>query len=242
MTSRVVKVPEGCLQRASNLQIRNEVLIYYKLKTVNIQGYFRNGAGIKQIIKHLGADDRTIRRWFRSLHSLGLLYKDDNGYGLVKYDKLYQILGYDLTENNKTRRTRAGSFKIFKVPTSSVSKLIIAVAKEEIALNIARQDKRIERKLTQTDKPDQQFVSANTTTTLSCSSVSKLLGYRSASSGSRIEKQLVISYPNTVKIDKHVEVISVDSPFAVNNSKLGKRFYKENGIVFKVLCNRIYIH
>lgn len=227
----VIKVPEGCLKKASDIDMREEALIYFKLKLICNHGYFEFGGGAKLISNSMCLSERTVKRYFKRLCDVGMMYKDDNGYGLVKYDRMYEILGFDMTPNKRKRRL--GKFKIFKISVKHTDNLITAIAREEIALNQSRQEFMIKKKLTQTTNPD-STVSINSGVSLSCAGVGRLLGV-SKSSGQRIEQALVKLYPNTVKIDRRVNVMP-------EGTKPGRGYYKEDGLLFKVMSNRILIH
>ena len=232
-----IKVPEGCIRKASALGLREEIIAYFKMKTVNEQGYFAFGSGIKDAALKLSVTERTVRRWISRMQEAGFIYKDDNGYGLVKYDTAYKILGFDTTPHK--RKKRLGNFKIFKINTNNVHELLTTIVKEEIALNQRRQEYMIKRRPTQISKPDNTVGNKNGVS-LSCAGLAKLLGYK-RSTGHRLEQKLLEKYPNTVFIDKHSEV--VDTKPSLKTSRIsGNGHYIQNGILFKTLCNRIYVH
>lgn len=231
---QVIKVPEGCLKRASDMNLRSETIIYFKLKSIFDHGYFEFGKGVKIVSNKMCLSERSVRRWFNSLHNVGFIYKDSNGYGLVKYDRLYELLGYNISKHES--KNRNGKFKIFKISTSHIDRLVTAIAKEEIKLNQSRQEYMIKRKLTSKEKTD-NIVGAIDSVSLSCQSVGRLIG-GSRSTGQRIEQSLIDKFPNIVRIDRHVEVIGVSD----SKSKSGSGHYVSNGLLFKNMPNRIYIY
>lgn len=224
-----VKVPEGSVRRAVSLGLKSELLSYLKLKTINYQGYFNNGSDIREISNKLRISTRTVNRWFVRLLEAGWMYKENNKYGLISYDRVWESLGYDLSINRKLGRK--GMFKIYKIQANDIN--LLSIVKEEIKSNQSRQAYVIKRKLTQnladTKVDEVRGIS------LSCSSVGGLLGYRK-SSGFSLEKGLKRRYPNSVYIDNCVEYIGEKQ----NGHNRG--FYIERGILFKVAPNRIIIH
>lgn len=228
----IVKVPEGCLAKAADLKLREEVLLYYKLKPVFDHGYFECGLGVRMAATKMCLSERTVSRWITRLINVGFMYNDGSGYGLVKYDRLFELLGYNISKHKK--KSRLGSFKIHKIKVESIDEMIVAIAKEEIQLNQSRQEYNALHKSTPTIKPDKTVdVTCNT---MSCFTVGRLIG-GSRSTGHRIEKRLVSKYKNTVIIDKHVECLG-------NKDDVGyvKNSYISNGLVFRQLSSRIYIH
>lgn len=227
-----IKVPEGCVRRAQALGITNEVVIYYTLKTINVEGYFKRGSGVLDVASKLGISERTVRRWIKTQLALGLMYKERGGYGMVNYDRLFEALGYTGTKGKKL-------FKIKSKHTNSKEELITAITKAEVQHNMDKQRYMIGRKLRPKDRPDN--LSVNTTITLSCKGVSSLLGY-SKTTGYRLEQQLVGQYPHTVIIDRHAEVVRVLHPYFDAGYKIPKGCYINDGVVLRNSSNRIYIY
>lgn len=210
--------------------ILSQVVCYYKLKTQNVEGYF--GSVLKLSIQ-MGVSERTLRRWFKELINLGLMYKDGAGYGLVSYDRLFSILGYR-TQNR---------FKIFKIIakyTANTSDLITAITKCEIRFNEAKQRYAINRKLRPKDRPDNNL-DVNTDITLSCKGLSSLMGY-SKTTGHRLEVKLKELYPNTVSIIRRVGFVKNLHPLLDANYVVPEGCYVEGGTVFRPMANLITIH
>jgi len=133
-----VKVPEGCLARAREQEILRDILFYYQLKTLNIQGHFWSSE-IKTFARRFNLGRSTVWLKIKRLRELGLLNKDRDSYTLVKYDVLYRKLGYNVQRNFKQGKLRKGSFKLFLIASECVNKLLLYVAREELRLNKQRQ-------------------------------------------------------------------------------------------------------
>jgi len=142
---RYIKVPEGAIRLANELGILVDLKFYYQLKVINEEGCFKKGSVVPLIQKNYNFSQSSIWRKIKRLSKLGLINKDKNSYHLVRYDKLFEILGYDLTQNNKTKRI--GNFKIFKLSLKKIDNLIAYVAKEEIDLNLDRQAYQVWQKI-----------------------------------------------------------------------------------------------
>lgn len=72
------------------------------------------------------------------LLELQMMRKDVDGYRLVKYDSLFEMLGYDLSWNGK----RYGEFKLHKIPSNQCRNLKELMAFLDIRDNLNSQVKR----------------------------------------------------------------------------------------------------
>ncbi len=226
----VVKVPSGSMASARNLGIFNDVFIYYRLKTANDHGYFKS---VLAISSFLGVSERTAHRWVSRLADLGLLQRLDSGINLVCYDVLFLKLGVDLKNG----------FKLFKIGakyTLDRSNFISAVAKEEVRYNNTKQWHMASRKLRPKYRPDKGNLNANVAVSISCNRVASLLGYRSCSSGHRLERMIEVRYPESVSITHHCDVVGVFD--RANKAKLPKGCYVQDGFILRRISNRISVY
>lgn len=142
---RYIKIPEGAIRKANEIGILKDLEFYYQLKVVNEEGFFPNGSVARLIQGQYKIAQSSIWRKIKTLSKLDLIRKEENGYRLVKYDKLFSILGYDL--KYQTVKKRQGTFKIFKLSLDKIDELISHTAKEEIDLNLNRQAYKVYKKV-----------------------------------------------------------------------------------------------
>ena len=188
----IIKVPEGCRRASCAAGLESEVIIFFKLKSIRVDGFFKTGINLSQITSKLDTTERTVRRWFTKLEECGFAYRNDNGIGLISYDRLYTRLGYDMSiKRNRNGKTRVGSFKIYKIDALDVKHIGSAITAEEIRLNQSRQEYMIKMKhLPMPSKQPDTNIGNKCERSISCSGVAKLLGYKSSSSGHKAESLL----------------------------------------------------
>lgn len=146
----VLKIPEGAIRRANELDCLKDLEFYYELKALRDNGFFRKGEIVSLVKKNYGTSESSVWRKIKRLLNIKLVRRYREGYRLVNYDTLFEYLGYDLEYN--FIRERKGSFKIFKIDKRNVSELITYTAKEEIKLNLTRQAFKVFKSVSKQDR------------------------------------------------------------------------------------------
>jgi len=239
-----LKVPEGIVQKANQLGIWVDVLFYYQLKSLNVEGVLKKGEIEPILIDRFNLTRPSIWRKIKRLINLGLLIKTENFYKLCSYDSLFFILGYSLEEKiyykGDKKLRRKGNFKIWQIAVDKLKSFLENIARKEIELNYQRQLYKISQTLKQDEyllklipknklkvnlvdlesldliknllninnlveksfkakqisyleaKNGESYYStqSNIDVTLSCNGLAKLLGFKSAASGYKLEQKL----------------------------------------------------
>lgn len=132
---RYLKIPQQCFINSKNRNIVNQVVYFYQLKMINEHGLFINGQVISTISKATDYKSANIWKKNRELINLGLLHKHKQGYRLSSYDKLFTLLGYDMSKNGH----RKGSFKIHRIPFDKIRDIKSWIVKVDLHDNINEQ-------------------------------------------------------------------------------------------------------
>lgn len=140
---RYLKIPKDCYYKSKSLGLLNDVIFYYQIKSINDHGFFKNNTLIKQISHHTQYASSTIWRKVKRLQQNHLITKHNNGYRLASYDKLFEILQYDLTWNGK----RKGTFKIHRIPLDQIHDVKSWLAYVDLRDNLNHQVKVAYKKL-----------------------------------------------------------------------------------------------
>jgi len=239
-----LKVPEGIVKRANQLGIWVDVVFYYQLKSLTIEGILRKGEIEPILVSRFNLTRPSIWRKLKRLVDLGLVKKEKDFYKLYNYDKLFHVLGYWLGKKtyykNEKRVSRLGRFKIWHISVDCLSNFLEYITRQEIELNYKRQLYKISQTLKQDDflldlipknklkvsltktksldfikdqlnindlveksikaktisyneaKIGEDYYSkqSNIDLTLSCSGLARLLGFKSAASGYKLEQRL----------------------------------------------------
>lgn len=186
-----LKVPEQLFKKANERGLFSLLQYWYKLKCLNIEGYFK-GNYTSFIAQKLNISIKTAYAIIAKMIELKWIVKQSNGISLVKYDLLWKH--FDLV------RSYTSKFKIFKVQ-STLKYFVEYVAAEEIRLNLQRQnyvlDKKINKlnaKLKVTLDADKKLIESELgilyDVTLSCRGIARLLGFKSPSIAYKLEQSL----------------------------------------------------
>jgi len=135
MKVQCLKIPHQCYSRSISRNLLNDVEFYYTLKTIDQNGFFRHGTVVSTIQQHTKYASATIWNKIRKLTNCNLLAKHKQGYRLVSYDKLFSVLGYDLTKTDH----RKGQFKIHKIPVSQINDIKSWIALIDVRDNLNQQ-------------------------------------------------------------------------------------------------------
>lgn len=208
--TKLLKVPEGLFCLSNKQKILSDVIFYYHLKSLNVEGVLPFGQIIHLIRSHFNVSESSTRRKLKQLLNLGFIKKYQQGYSLINYDTLWKTVGLDV----KQRGNRRGKFKIFKIPPNDLPLFYERVSQEEIAWNLFKQQYRVYeqfRKGTNMHKsmPKVQGVVfselpiaaqidaylhktnvRDLDVTLSCLGVAKLMGCNTAAFGCLLQKRL----------------------------------------------------
>jgi len=136
-----LKVPAGIIKRANEKGILSDLLFYYQLKSLNIDGSFKQGQITPLLISKFNYSSSSIWRKIGNLVKLDFIIKNEYEYNLISYDRFFSTLGYNLDEKiyYKNYSKRYGNFKIFKIPVNELNNFIERITYEEIKLNFKKQ-------------------------------------------------------------------------------------------------------
>lgn len=234
---KTLKVPTGLIRRANYSGLYHDVLFYYKLKSLESNGVLDKSELIELVRSNFDISGASIWRKVRSLVDLGLLVKTKHSYRLISYKKLYKKL-------NIRKNTR-----VFNI-NADFSNFIDLISLNEIKRSLKRQDVQVskKRRILRSGKPtsEQVVVKSNDPNdsiyrdldvTLSCKGVAKLLGFKSASIGYKIEQNL--KKLNLLKVKARSILIEEDHFLAGVNAKFYKKIasnfnYKNHSIIYNL--------
>lgn len=145
--NRHLKIPKDCFRRSKDRNILTDVCFYYELKTISDNGFFAKGT-LNSLHKELEYSQSNIWKRLARLVKLKLIKQNANGYQVVSYDQLFEVLGYDLTPTE----TRRGTFKIHRVPLQQCKHIKDLLAFLEIRDNLKSQVYRAFNNLRRTDQ------------------------------------------------------------------------------------------
>jgi biotin operon repressor len=146
--TKYLKVPEGLIKKCNEQKLLKEVMFYYMLKSLTIEGRIYKGRVSSSLISKLGIAEGSVWRKIKQLLTKGFLKDEGNYYQLISFDSLWEELGYSMDlkygklyrgKETVINRQRKGSFKIFKISTSDISNLYYYICYEDIKLNLQRQ-------------------------------------------------------------------------------------------------------
>lgn len=136
-----------CYSRCKERGILNDVVFYYQLKILDSHGFFVEGS-ISHLHTRLPYSQSSIWKKLNRLVQHKLIKKHANGYQLISYDDLFDILGYDLSYH----KGRKGSFKIHKIPLEQCNHIKDLFAFIDIRDNLNTQVFRAFGNLTRTNQ------------------------------------------------------------------------------------------
>lgn len=128
----MIKIAEGTYSLANESGILKEYLTYCQLKSYRNDGCI-NKRDISTAAKFINKGDSTLRDHLTVLVQFGLVKRECHHYRLVSYDTAWEILGQDLSPNE--RKKRNGNFAIYKLPKE---KLKEHIEFKEIELEVKR--------------------------------------------------------------------------------------------------------
>jgi len=142
----LLKVPEGLIKRANGLNLLSDIIFWYQLKSLNIEGRIVKGNIEKALCAKFNYSKPSIWRKIKTLEELSWIKKLDNEYKLISYDLLFCKLGYcyDSKINYKSyskliTKDKKPKFKIYKISTSNLKYFFEYVAYEDIKQNFKKQ-------------------------------------------------------------------------------------------------------
>jgi hypothetical protein len=142
----VLKVPEGLIKRANGLGLLSDIVFWYQLKSLNIEGKIVKGNIEKTLSVKFGYSIPSIWRKIKNLEELSWIKKEDSEYKLISYDLLFLKLGYIYKSeinykfyNKLITKDKKPKFKIYKIPTININYFFEHVAYEDIKHNFKKQ-------------------------------------------------------------------------------------------------------
>lgn len=148
--TKILKVPEGLVRKANIKGIWPDILFFYQLKSLNIDGTIKKGNIESELSMKFQISKSSVWRKIGRLVKLGLLRVDKDCYKINKYDILFNLLGYNLKEKIYYRKdikiVRKGNFKIFKISINNLGSFLEHIAYQEIQLSFQRQIFKSNRK------------------------------------------------------------------------------------------------
>lgn len=182
----LLKIPTGAFAAANELGILSDLVYYYQLKSMNINGVFRRGC-IKNIAQKYECSESSIRKKMRRLIDMGWIRSNDGNHYLRKYDVVFATLGYNINQRLRLVRLKVAS-TIFHPKhnhnPATIKDLLMAV---DIRSNLKKQSysiRSLSNSRLHTEKQNQNVA------TLSCRGVAQILGYKTATQGWHIEQRL----------------------------------------------------
>jgi hypothetical protein len=130
--TKLLKVPEGAYRMANQKGVLHEFLFYNQIKSLNPQGYFSRGSGIKFIKDSLKISDSTLYRNLKKLEKLTWVKRVNGNAIVTNYDHIWITLGLDPHKEK---------IKIHKVLPGD--RFIETLLLEEIKLNLKRQKQKM---------------------------------------------------------------------------------------------------
>ena len=217
----ILKVPEGLVKKANERGVLNDIIFWYKLKSLKIEGKLYKQDLINKLSKQFNFSFSYIYKKIQKLIKLGYIKEYKLYYQLIKYDNLFAMLGFGVRDkfsygfiNNYKESIK---FKIFKIQSNQLNNFIENISYEEIKLNFERQAFQAIKKIKQNKNSllktipksvlngvklkslnsinlfYNYFIGLNKEKfwnkesdydiTISCLSLSKLLGYNSSQTG-----------------------------------------------------------
>jgi hypothetical protein len=135
-----IKVPEGLPKICRNRGIYTSVLFWYKMKSIKQTGLFSKENLVLEIQKNFNISKSTIYSHISILKKLHFIRESYTHYSLISYDKLFALLGYDLSLKRLKKGYRKGNFAIDKIDTSfDIENLKERIDCGELKLNLRRQ-------------------------------------------------------------------------------------------------------
>ena len=103
-----LKIPYGCFKIANKRGILSDLIFYYQLKSIRVDGYFKRGQVIDQIQTKVKLSQSRIRSKLCKLYKLGFIDRHRGNIRLLSYDRIWGILGYSnlRIENKKVKLMR----------------------------------------------------------------------------------------------------------------------------------------
>lgn len=198
-----------------------------KTRPTDKRGGFLHNNQITATAKELNISTNTLRQRLSDFKKLGWVTRTNTGYMLIGWKKLVQQYLPQLT----------------KITYKAINKktLIKIIAYENIKQNLNKQIYRENPHLSHNErKKISPALLRETRFSLSVRKVAQLLGYKSASTGSRVEKNL--KKEKLLKIVKRNRRLCkiIDLPFIAKAfPELSGKCFIANGYVFERLCNNL---
>lgn len=234
--------------KAKKLGLLNPYMFYLTLKSVGKGGTIKYGEVSPTINKHFKLSKAIISKYMKICIEKGFIIPivnkkgDTLFYSIVSYQKVWSILGFDISEPNENNNIRWTDNKILKVnigKCNNLKDIINTIIVEEL-----RYDQFIQKKTRENqsgdDKNNQQD-NFDSSEALSCKTLAQKFGFKSPMTGSRLRNQL-----NNDGLIQLVEMSNILIKRGVKYVEFCEMYLKDNtlhffkGCVFKQLCYRIF--
>ena len=144
-----LKVPEGLIRKANEFGFLSDVIFFYQLKSLNIEGELIKGQIETSLNKNFNYSYSSIWRKIKSLLDYGWLRPEQNCYKIISYDLFFNKLGYKFEKKinikfdskaiKKDNKLTKPLFKIYKIKTSKLPYFFENCVYEDIKLNFKKQ-------------------------------------------------------------------------------------------------------
>lgn len=259
----VLKIPKGLYKEANVKGVKTQLLFYYRLKQLKVDGSWRKKGVVGLLVEDLKITAKIIRKRIEELKELGWIREAGNYYELVSYDKMWSSIGIEVNDKKRFSLIKIDSHLNFQQQIYYQEiKQCLKKQEREIKKNYikkrfgvdAAKNKRLMKVVKVRSKDLQEaiyhqqqiirqslssFVEYNFENTITCLKTAQLLGYKTAMQGWLIQKELETEGILKVQSRKH-------SPLFVNqiNKQAFKKlnldnsfFLTKEGYLFKNLPN-----
>lgn len=144
-----LKVPEGLIKRANQLGLLSDIIFWYQLKSLNIEGKLVKGQIETSLHKKFQYSYSSIWRKIKNLIDYGWLRPEQNCYKIINYSLIFYKLGYKFGEKinikfdskavKKDNTLTRPLFKINKIEVNKLPYFFEYCAYEDIKLNFKKQ-------------------------------------------------------------------------------------------------------
>jgi hypothetical protein len=140
-----LKVPEGLIKKSNQFGFLPDVIFWYQLKSLNIEGKLIKGKIETLLFKKFGYSHSSTWRKIKNLVDYGWLRPDKNEYKIISYQLFFCKLGYKFEEKidikgyNNVIKNYKPLFKINKIEVSKLPYFFEYCAYQDIKFNFQKQ-------------------------------------------------------------------------------------------------------
>lgn len=149
----ILKIPEGLVKKANQQGILNEVIFWYKLKSINIEGKLEKNKLFYFLSQEFNLSFSAVWKNFNKLLKLNCIIEYKDYYQIIKYDEFFSIIGFGIRDKFSygfiNGYNEIIKIKIFKIINTDLKHFLEYIIYEEIKLNFQRQAYQILQKIKQ---------------------------------------------------------------------------------------------